>query len=119
MLTTTKIALDRIATPWMTGKSRCSTACTVSSPMPGIVEDVFDDQHAAEQGADLDAEQVEDRRWWHCAARAALGSAWGGRPRTAASSTKFCRSVSATETDSARMNNGDISTAITSAGRIV
>ena len=35
MLITTKIVLDRIATPWMTGKSRCSTAWTVSSPMPG------------------------------------------------------------------------------------
>ena len=28
---------------------------------PGIVEDVLDDEHAAEQAADLDAEQVEQR----------------------------------------------------------
>ena len=35
MLTRTRMHAARMATPWITGKSRCSTACTVVRPMPG------------------------------------------------------------------------------------
>ena len=51
---------------------------------PGIVEDVLDDQHAAEQGADLHAEQVEHRHRRVAQHVTRQRSAAGGRPRTAA-----------------------------------
>ena len=61
ILMRTKIALVTIAMPWISGKSRLQHRIDGEQPQTGIIEDVFDDDHAAEQAGELHPEQVEQR----------------------------------------------------------
>ena len=48
-------------TAWMVGKSRLSTASTVSRPRPGQAEHAFGHDRAADQQGDADADHGQDR----------------------------------------------------------